>query len=85
MLGSIIIWLVVGAVAGFLAGQIWKGRGFGLVGNIVVGLVGSALGGFLLNLLNIGFSIGGPFITDIVVALLGALVLLFLVNLIFKK
>ncbi len=85
MLGSIIIWLVVGAIAGFLAGQIFKGKGFGLVGNIIVGLIGSAVGGFLLNLLNIGFSIGGPFITDVVVALLGALVLLFLVNLVFRK
>ena len=45
---SLLIFLIVGAVAGWLAGQIVKGHGFGLVGNIVVGIVGAFLAGFLL-------------------------------------
>jgi len=45
---SLIVWLVIGAVAGFLAGLIVKGYGFGTVGNIVVGIIGSILGGAIL-------------------------------------
>ncbi len=48
---SIIIILVIGALAGWLAGNIMKGRGFGVIGNIVVGIIGALIGGFLLGLL----------------------------------
>ncbi len=72
---SLIIWLVIGGIAGWLAGQLWKGGGFGLVGNIVIGIVGSLVGGFLLG--RLGFGIGGPLIGGIVNAVIGALVLLF--------
>lgn len=79
---SIIIFLVVGAIAGWLAGQIVKGHGFGLVGNIVVGIVGAFLAGFLLP--RLGFAIGGGFIAAIINALIGAVILLVLIGL-FKR
>lgn len=79
---SIIIFLVVGAIAGWLAGQIVKGHGFGLVGNIVVGIVGAVLAGFLLP--RLGFAIGGGFVAAIINALIGAVILLVLIGL-FKR
>lgn len=79
---SIIIFLVVGAVAGWLAGQIVKGHGFGLVGNIVVGIVGAFLAGFLLP--RLGFAIGGGLVAAIINALIGAVILLVLIGL-FKR
>lgn len=81
-LESIIVFLIVGAVAGWLAGQIVKGHGFGLVGNIVVGIVGAFLAGWLLPTL--GFAIGGGIIAAIINALIGAVILLFLIGL-FKR
>jgi uncharacterized membrane protein YeaQ/YmgE (transglycosylase-associated protein family) len=79
---AIIIWLVVGAVAGWLAGQIVKGHGFGLVGNIVVGIIGAILAGWLLP--QLGLYIGGDIIGSIINALIGAVILLFLIGL-FKR
>jgi uncharacterized membrane protein YeaQ/YmgE (transglycosylase-associated protein family) len=75
------IWfLVVGIVAGWLAGTLVKGGGFGLVGDLVVGIVGAFLGGFLFNTL--GVSMGGGILGSIIVATIGAVVLLFLIRLI---
>jgi uncharacterized membrane protein YeaQ/YmgE (transglycosylase-associated protein family) len=77
-----IIWfLIIGLVAGWLAGQIMKGKGFGLVGNLIVGVIGSFIGGFLFRL--IGLSAGG-LIGNLIVALVGAIVLLWIVGLIKK-
>ena len=78
---SLIIFLVIGAVAGWLAGLIMKGRGFGVLGNIVVGIIGAVVGGFLFGLL--GLAAGG-LIGAIVTATAGAVVLLFLISLIKK-
>ena len=75
------VWfLIVGLVAGWLAGMLIKGGGFGLVGDLIVGVVGALLGGFLFSTL--GVSSGGGLIGSIVVATIGAVVLLFLVRLI---
>ena len=81
-LEALIIWLVIGAVAGWLAGQIVKGYGFGLVGNIVVGIIGALIAGWLLPL--IGFAVGGGIIAAIINAVIGAVILLFVIGL-FKK
>ena len=75
---SIVIFLAIGAVAGWLAGNLMKGRGFGLPGNIIVGIVGAILGGFVLGLL--GISTGGLIVT----ATAGAVLLLFIVGVIKK-
>mgnify|MGYP003539109201 FL=1 len=69
----IIGFLLIGAIAGWLAGLIMKGSGKGLLGNMVVGVLGSVIGGFVFQ--SVGIAAGG-FVT----ALLGAIVLLFVVN-----
>ncbi len=79
MLG-VIIWLLIGAIAGWLAGLIMKGGGFGVLGNIVVGVVGAAIAGAILP--RIGLYIGGGALGDIVNAVIGACILLFVIGLI---
>lgn len=74
--------IIIGLLAGWLAGQIMKGRGFGLVGNLVVGVVGALLGGWMFGAL--GISAGGNLIGALITAVVGAVVLLFLVGLIKK-
>jgi len=74
---KIIILLIVGLVAGYLAGLIWKGRGFGLIGNILVGIAGSFVGGFILNF--IGLSIRGM-TAEVISAFIGATILLWIIN-----
>lgn len=77
---SLLWFLVVGVVAGWLAGKLVKGGGFGLVGDLAVGIVGALIGGFLFN--SLGISAGGGLIGSIIVATIGAVVLLFAVRLI---
>jgi uncharacterized membrane protein YeaQ/YmgE (transglycosylase-associated protein family) len=72
--------LIIGLIAGWLAGMLMKGGGFGMVGDLVVGVVGAVLGGWLFGAL--GLSAGGGLIGSLVVATIGAVVLLFLVRLI---
>jgi uncharacterized membrane protein YeaQ/YmgE (transglycosylase-associated protein family) len=75
------IWfLIIGLIAGWLAGTLVKGGGFGLVGDLIVGVVGAFLGGFLFSIL--GVSAGGGLIGSLIVATIGAVVLLFLIRLI---
>lgn len=74
-LTGIVLWLVIGAVAGWLAGQLMRGRGLGLLGNIVVGIVGAFVGGWLLGGV-LGISIGGGLIGAILNATVGAVVVL---------
>lgn len=75
---SLIVWLIVGGVAGWLAGLIVKGYGFGIVGNIVVGIVGAFIAGWLLPKLNI--VIGGGTLAAIINALIGAIILLVIIG-----
>ncbi len=72
--------LIIGLVAGWLAGVLMKGGGFGMVGDLVVGVIGAVLGGWLFGAL--GISAGGGLIGSLIVAVIGAVVLLFLVRLI---
>ena len=76
---ALIIWLIIGAVAGWLAGQIIAGGGFGLVGNIILGIIGAFVAGWLLP--RFGFYIGGPFIGDIINAAIGAIIVLVVIGL----
>jgi uncharacterized membrane protein YeaQ/YmgE (transglycosylase-associated protein family) len=76
---ALIIWLVIGAIAGWLAGLIMKGYGFGLIGNIVVGIVGAFVAGWLLP--RIGFVLVGGFVAEIVNAVIGAVILLLVIGL----
>jgi uncharacterized membrane protein YeaQ/YmgE (transglycosylase-associated protein family) len=74
---GLLSWLIVGLIAGWLAGQVMRGGGYGLVGDIVVGLVGALIGGFLgSSLFNIPNPVNGINLTSILVAFIGALILI---------
>jgi uncharacterized membrane protein YeaQ/YmgE (transglycosylase-associated protein family) len=72
-------WLVIGFLAGWLAGLLTRGRGFGCLGNVAIGLLGAAVGGYLFQLLGVRGPAG--FLGSLLVALVGAGVLLLVVNL----
>jgi uncharacterized membrane protein YeaQ/YmgE (transglycosylase-associated protein family) len=76
---SIIVWLVIGAIAGWLAGQIMTGGGLGLIGNIILGIVGAIVAGWLFPYL--GFAFGNPLVGAIVNALIGSIIVLFVLGL----
>ena len=76
--GGIIAWLVVGLIAGWLAGVVMKGGGYGLIGDIVVGLVGAFVGGFVFSLITGGGSAG--FWGSIAVAFVGAVIAIAIVR-----
>ena len=80
---GLIIFLIIGAVAGWLAGVIMKGYGFGLIGNIVVGIVGAFVAGLVLPM--VGISIGGGILGSIIHATVGAVILLFVIGLVRKR
>lgn len=80
---SILAWLVVGLIAGWLAGQVVRGGGYGLIGDIIVGVIGAFLGGWLAsNVLHIGAEVNGFNLESILVAFAGSCVLLFILRLI---
>jgi len=76
-LQALVIWLLIGLIAGWLAGEVTKGSGFGLWGNIVIGIVGAVLGGLLLGALGVD---PGGFVGEVLQAFIGALVLLALIS-----
>ena len=79
---SLLWFLLIGLIAGWLAGKIMKGRGLGLVGDLVVGVVGAVIGGMIMNFLNIqAYGLIGSLVT----ATLGAVILLWIVGLVKKK
>lgn len=77
MLAQLVWWIVVGLIAGFLAGLVMRGGGFGIVGDIVVGILGAIIGGFIAGLLGLGAS---GFVGSIIIAFLGACLLIALLR-----
>jgi uncharacterized membrane protein YeaQ/YmgE (transglycosylase-associated protein family) len=77
---SIIVWLIVGAIAGWLAGLIVKGGGFGLLGNIVIGIIGAVVAGWLLPQLGIGLGTG--IVSAIINSVIGGVIVLVIISLI---
>jgi uncharacterized membrane protein YeaQ/YmgE (transglycosylase-associated protein family) len=77
---SWLLWtIIIGIIAGWLAGQLWKGGGFGLLGDLVIGVLGAVLGGWVFGLMGIGaYGLAGR----LVVSVIGALILLALIRLI---
>ena len=74
---GLLAWIVVGLVAGFLANQVMRGGGYGLIGDIIVGVAGAVIGGFLAtNLLNMPDAVNGINVTSILVAFVGAVILI---------
>ncbi|RWM71573.1 MULTISPECIES: GlsB/YeaQ/YmgE family stress response membrane protein [Mesorhizobium] len=77
---SLLVFIIIGAIAGWLAGLIVKGFGLGLVGNIVVGIVGALIAGWLFP--RMGLAIGGGIFASIIHATIGAVILLVLIKLV---
>jgi len=75
---TMLYWIFVGLIAGWLTGKIMKGAGYGVIGDIVLGILGGFLGGFLMS--HLGFSSSGGLIYTIVVAVLGAVILVAIVR-----
>ena len=80
---SVIATLITGAIAGWLGGKIYRGSGLGLLGNIIVGILGGGVGSWLLDRV-LDISLGGGWFGSIVTGAIGAIVILFLINLVFK-
>jgi uncharacterized membrane protein YeaQ/YmgE (transglycosylase-associated protein family) len=78
----LLIFLGIGILAGFVAGQIWKGSGFGLVGDLIVGVVGSFIGVWVFGLLHISSS---GILGSLIAAIIGALILLYIIRLIRRR
>jgi len=82
---GLLTWIVVGAIAGWLAGKVMKGRGFGLIGNVVIGVIGALVGGWLAGaLLNISNAINGFNLQTLLVAFIGSVIVLYIAKLIKK-
>ena len=82
-LDTILIWALVGLVAGFLASHLALGHGLGLLGDVVIGIIGAFIGGFvLLGLLHISIGVAGhPLLSEMIMAFIGAAILLIIVRL----
>jgi uncharacterized membrane protein YeaQ/YmgE (transglycosylase-associated protein family) len=78
----LLLFLVIGVVAGFLAGKIIRGAGYGLVADLIIGVIGSFIGGWVFGL--VGITAGG-ILGSLVVAVVGALLLLYVVRLVKKR
>lgn len=77
---SLLVFLIIGAVAGWLAGLVVQGFGFGLIGNIIVGILGALIAGWLLP--RIGLAFGGGILAAIIHAVIGAVILLLIIRLV---
>ena len=75
---ELLVFLIVGAIAGWLAGQIVKGGGYGLIGDIIVGIVGAYIAGFLFP--RLGISLGAGIVGEIISAAIGAIILLVVIR-----
>jgi uncharacterized membrane protein YeaQ/YmgE (transglycosylase-associated protein family) len=79
---SILAWIVVGLIAGWLAGKVTRGSGYGVIGDIILGIVGALVGGFLAtNVFGMGDMVSGINLTTLIVAFLGAVVVVVVVGL----
>jgi len=82
-LKSILIWLVIGLIAGFLASKVVRGRGLGIVGDIIVGLFGALVGGFIASLVHLSLGLGSILdipLGTVIIAFLGACLLLLIIH-----
>jgi uncharacterized membrane protein YeaQ/YmgE (transglycosylase-associated protein family) len=80
---EILVTLIIGAAAGWLGSMIFKGSSLGLLGNIVVGIVGSFVGYWLLG--KVGVDLGQGWLGAILTGALGAIIILFIINLLFRR
>jgi uncharacterized membrane protein YeaQ/YmgE (transglycosylase-associated protein family) len=76
-------WIIVGLIAGWLAGKIMRGSGYGMIGDILLGIIGAVVGSWLVGFL--GIRLGGGLLTTILVATLGAVILVALARLLRRR
>jgi uncharacterized membrane protein YeaQ/YmgE (transglycosylase-associated protein family) len=81
---AIIIWLIIGAVAGWIAGVLVTGFGFGLIGNIIIGIIGSFIAGWLLPQIGVKSIVNNKIVDQIIFAVIGAVILLVILGLIHR-
>ena len=79
---SLLVIIMVGIIAGWIGGKIVRGAGFGLIGDLIVGIVGAFIGRWLLPQLGVGVIVHNPIIDSIIVAAIGAIILLLVLRLI---
>jgi uncharacterized membrane protein YeaQ/YmgE (transglycosylase-associated protein family) len=79
---GIIAWIIIGLIAGWITGKLMKGEGYGALMNMIVGLIGAVIGGFISNLLGLGRVGDHGMITSIIIAVIGAVILTYLIRLV---
>jgi uncharacterized membrane protein YeaQ/YmgE (transglycosylase-associated protein family) len=80
---GILSWIIVGLIAGFLAGQVMRGGGYGLIGDLIIGVLGGLLGGWIaFYFFHIGDTMSGINMTSILVAFVGAILLILILRMI---
>lgn len=82
---TIIVWIIVGGLAGYAAGSVLRRGSFGLVGNIIIGIIGALLGGFLFNVLNIQLNLPNVNLGDLIVAFVGAVIVVLVLGLVSRR
>ena len=82
---DVVVFIVVGLIAGFLASRLVFGKGRGWLFDIIIGIVGAFIGGWLAGLLHISINIGIPFLNQIIIAFVGAVILLLVWRLVFGR
>jgi uncharacterized membrane protein YeaQ/YmgE (transglycosylase-associated protein family) len=83
--GNLIVWIVVGLIAGFLASRLVTGKGKGCLADIIIGVLGALIGGWLAGLLHVSISVGIPIVGQIIVAFAGAVILLLVWGAVFGR
>ena len=79
---SIIAWIIIGLIAGWLASLIVGPGGAGLIGWVIAGLIGSVVGGFLARQLNIKLNLGNPFLEQVIISVIGAIIVIIIARII---
>lgn len=82
---TIIVWIIVGGLAGYAAGSVLRRGSFGIIGNIVIGIIGALLGGFLFNVLNIQLNLPSVNLGDLLVAFVGAVIIVLVLGLVARR
>ncbi|MCB1309673.1 MAG: GlsB/YeaQ/YmgE family stress response membrane protein [Leptospiraceae bacterium] len=77
---GLIATIIIGGIAGFIAGKLWRGEGFGIFLNIILGIIGAAVAGWLFDFLSIGFLAGHPWLRYLLTGIVGSLLLLVIYN-----
>lgn len=82
---TILVWIIVGGLAGYAAGSLLRRGSFGIVGNIIIGIIGALLGGFLFNALNIQLNLPNINLGDLLIAFVGAVIVVLVLGLVSRR